>query len=72
MKTPEKLTMDMMFQRIKDIDQSLLDNISFHKDFAIVMNTVRLLRLFIHYYNAPFLLEDFRMGIVQRGYMRAI
>lgn len=72
MKTPEKLTMDMMFQRIKDIDLSLLDNISFHKDFAIVMNTVRLLRLFIHYYNAPFLLEDFRMGIVQRGYMRAI
>lgn len=72
MKTPEKLTMDMMFQRINDIDQSLLDNISFHKDFAIVMNTVRLLRLFIHYYNAPFLLEDFRMGIVQRGYMRAI
>ena len=72
MKTPEKLTMDMMFQRIKDIDLSLLDNISFHKDFAIVTNTVRLLRLFIHYYNAPFLLEDFRMGIVQRGYMRAI
>ena len=72
MKTPEKLTMDMMFQRIKDIDLSLLDNISFHKDFAIVMNTVRLLRLFIHYYNAPFLLEDFRMGMVQRGYMRAI
>ena len=71
MKIPEKLTMDMMFQRIKDIDMSLLDNISFHKDFAIVMNTVRLLRLFINYYNAPFLLEDFRMGVVQCGYMRA-
>ena len=71
MKTPKKLTMDMMYERIKNNETVLLNNISFHKDFAIVMNTVRLLRLFINYYNAPFLLEDFRMGIVQRGYMRA-
>lgn len=71
MKTPEKLTMDMMYERIKDNDTALLNNISFHKDIAVVMNTSRLLRLFINYYNAPFLLEDFRMGMVQRGYIRA-
>ncbi len=71
MKTPEKLTMDMMFERIQEDDASLLNNICFHKDFAIVMNTSRLLRLFAHYFNAPFLLEDFRMGFVQRGFIRA-
>lgn len=72
MNTPEKLTMDMMYERIKENDSALLDNICFHKDLAIVMNTHRLLRLFVHYYNAPFLLEDFRMGIVLRGSMRTI
>lgn len=72
MKTPEKLTIDMMFQRIKEDDSSLLSNICFRNDLAIVMNTSRLFRLFIHYYNAPFLLEDFRMGYVLKGFVRGI
>ena len=72
MKTPNKLTLDMMFRDIKECDSALLDSIFFRDGLAIVMNCRNPFRIFLHSARAPFLLEDYRIGVIQSGRFRCI
>lgn len=68
----KRLTLEMMFQRIVEQEPAILDNIRYSTDFAIAKNCGEVLRIFVDSSNAPFLLEDYRMGFVLGGYMRTV
>ncbi len=72
MKTPRKLTLEMMFRRIMEQNPSMLDNIRYNTDFAVVNDCGEVLRIFIDSSHAPFLMEDYRMGFVHSGHMRTV
>ncbi len=71
MKQPKLLTLQTMFDTFNQ--QNLFPSqFLFKKGFRIVIDMNDLLKPFIHSNQCPYLLEDYRMGIVKRGYMRGI
>lgn len=71
MKQPQRLTLESMYSKLLSADMQ--PNKYYFKDgFAIVIDINRFLKPFITPKGSPYLLEDYRMGIVKRGYMHGI
>lgn len=71
MKQPKLLTLQTMFDTFNQ-QNMFPSQFLFKKGFGIVIDMNDLLKPFIHSNQCPYLLEDYRMGIVKRGYMRGI
>ncbi len=70
-KQPQRLSMRRMFDTFAQ--QNMIPNRCFFKDgFAVVIDLDRFLKPFITAVKCPYLLEDFRLGIVTKGSMRSI
>ncbi len=71
MKQPQRLTLESMYSKLLSADMQP-DKYYFKDGFAIVIDINRFLKPFINLKGSPYLLEDYRMGIVKRGYMHGI
>ena len=71
MKQPKRLTLQTMFDTFNQQDM-IPSQFLFKEGFGIVIDMNDFLKPFIHSDQCPYLLEDYRMGIVKRGYMRGI
>ncbi len=71
MKQPQRLTLQSMYSKLISSDMQP-DKYYFKDGFAIVIDINRFLKPFITPTGSPYLLEDYRMGIVKRGYMHGI
>lgn len=71
MKQPHRLTLQSMFDTLQS-NHMRPDNLYYKDGFAIVLGINRLFRPFMSPSQSPYLLEDYRMGIVKRGYMHSI
>ncbi len=71
MKQPQLLTLQSMYSTI--ISANIQPDMSYFKEgFGIVIDMNRLLKPFINPKGSPYLLEDYRLGFVKRGYMHGI
>lgn len=71
MKQPKRLSLQNMFDTL--IEQNMYPDKYYFKDgFAIVIDINRLFKPFISANQGPFLLEDYRLGVVKRGKMHSI
>ena len=71
MKQPQRLTLQRIFTTLIP-DNTVPDRYYFKDGFGIAINLNRLIRLFINLKDSPYLLDDYRIGVVKRGYMRSI
>lgn len=71
MKQPKRLTLQTMFDMFNQ-QNMIPSQFLFKEGFGIVIDMNDFLKPFIHSDQCPYLLEDYRMGIVKRGYMRGI
>lgn len=71
MKQPNLLTLQTMFDTLSQ-QNMFPSQFLFKKGFGIVIDINDFLKPFILSNQCPYLLEDYRMGIVKRGYMRGI
>lgn len=71
MKQPQRLTLQSMFNKLTSRIET--PNNLFYKDgFAIANDVNRLLEPFVTPLHGPYLMEDYRIGIVKSGYMHGI
>lgn len=71
MKEPHLLTLQTMFDTLSR--EKLLPEKHFFRDgFGVVIGMRNFLRPFMHDGNAPFLLDDYRMGYIKRGSIRSV
>lgn len=71
MKQPQRLTLQSMFDKLTS--QITSPNNLYYKDgVAIAIDVNRLLEPFVTPLHGPYLMEDYRMGIVKAGYMHGI
>lgn len=71
MKQPTKLSLQNMFEML--VEQDMFPEKHYFKDgFAIVIDISRLFKPFIAEHQGPFLLDDYRMGVVRSGEMHGI
>lgn len=71
MKQPQRLTLQSMFNKLTS--QIATPNNLYYKDgFAIAIDVNRLLEPFVTPLHGPYLMEDYRLGIVKKGYMHGI
>ena len=66
MKQPKLLTLQTMFDTFNQ-QNMFPSQFLFKKGFGIVIDMNDLLKPFIHSNQCPYLLEDYRMGIVKRA-----
>ena len=71
MKQPKRLTLQTMFDTFNQ-QNMFPTQFLFKEGFGIVIDMNDFLKPFILSNQCPYLLEDYRMGIVKRGYMRGI
>lgn len=71
MKQPKRLTLQTMFDTFNQQDM-IPSRFLFKEGFGIVIEMNDFLKPFILSNQCPYLLEDYRMGIVKRGYIRGI
>lgn len=70
-KQPQRLTLQGMFDKLSS--QITTPNNLYYKDgLAIAIDVNRLLEPFVTPLHGPYLMEDYRMGIVKSGYMHGI
>lgn len=70
-KQPQRLTLQSMFNKLTS--QITTPNNLFYKDgFAIAIDVNRLLKPFVTPLHGPYLMEDYRLGIVKNGFMHGI
>lgn len=68
MKQPKRLSLQDMFDTL--VSQNMYPNKCYFKDgFAIAIDINRLFKPFISTNQSPFLLEDYRLGVIKRGKM---
>lgn len=71
MKQPQLLTLQYMFDTLNKGGN--LPAMSFFKDgLGVVINMAQFLQPFISKGSSPYLLQDYRIGYIKRGYMRGI
>lgn len=70
MKQPQRLTLQSMFETLNS-NKLLSDKLCFHNGLAIAIDVKKLFKPFITT-NSPYLLEEYRLGVVKRGYMHGI
>lgn len=68
MKQPQRLTLSNMFDML-DNEQKQSNRLYFKNGLAVVLNINKLFKPFINSAQSPYLLEDYRLGVVKRGYM---
>lgn len=68
MKQPQRLTLQNMFDTLIELNIHP-DKYFFKNGFAIAIDINRLFKPFMDASHGPFLLEDYRLGVVKRGYM---
>lgn len=71
MKQPKRLTLQTMFDTFNQ-QNMFPSQFLFKEGFGIVIDMNDFLKPFILSNQCPYLLEDYRMGIVKRGHMRGI
>lgn len=71
MKQPKRLTLESMFNAL-DNDHQLSDRLYYKDGLGIAIDINRLFKPFVNPAQGPFLLEDYRIGIVKKGYMHGI
>lgn len=71
MKQPKRLTLQSMFSTL-DEDRRNHDKLYYNNGLAIALNINRLFKPFINKSDSPFMLEDYRLGVVKSGYMHSI
>lgn len=71
MKQPQKLSLTTMFSKVEE-QQQLRRNVCFSDGIAVAVDASRLLRPFVALDKGPYMLEDYRFGMVRRGRMHGI
>ena len=71
MKQPKRLTLQSMFSTL-DEDRRNHDKLYYNNGLAIALNINRLFKPFINKDESPFMLEDYRLGVVKSGYIHGI
>ncbi len=71
MKQPQRLTLQSMFSRLGN-DCISHDSIYFNNGLGIALNANRLLEKYVCAAHSPYLLEDYRIGIVKNGSIHGI
>lgn len=68
---PQRLDMQKMFDALTQLDL-MPKRYYFHKDFAVVLQLHQALKPFLGLLKGPFLLEDYRMGIITKGHIEGV
>lgn len=71
MKQPQRLTISSMYSALISANMQS-DKFYFKDGFAIVIDINRFLEPFINLKGSPYLLDDYRLGIVKQGYIHGI
>ena len=71
MKQPQRLTLKSMYSALISANMQP-DKFYFKDGFAIVIDINRFFKPFINPKGSPYLLDDYRLGIVKQGYMHGI
>ena len=71
MKQPQRLTISSMYSALISANMQS-DKFYFKDGFAIVIDINRFLEPFINPKGSPYLLDDYRLGIVKQGYIHGI
>lgn len=68
---PQKLSLTTMFSKIEE-SQRLRRNVWFCDGIVVAVDASRLLRPFMELGKGPYMLDDYRFGVVRRGSLRGI
>ena len=71
MKQPTRLTLQSMFETLHEKEEDS-DKLYFDNSLGIALDVNSPFKPFIENYSSPYLLEDYRLGLVKQGYMHGI
>lgn len=72
MKKPVKLPIEKVFDKLPDDVKHAKDIVGFYQGIGVVMGIGSIFTPYQNGFPGPFLLEDYRMGMVRRGQIRGI
>lgn len=71
MKQPTRLSLQSIFRTLNEKEENS-DKLYFDSKLGIALDVNNLFKPFIENFSSPYLLEDYRLGLVEQGYMHGI